>query len=259
MMMMQAAATYAGSSLSLPNLMLRLLNRALQVDSRTAQMSALRREDNVQFQLPCHWTSRSLVRLHGSGQLAVIKRREVDNQVVLDGEDGVGLEPWVVFGVDLSDTWLVALLCDHQVDVCWTHRVTVKGSEEVPGWAVLWEGVCCWTQAVNSVFAVLVRLELSAQVVVRLVVWILEIVFAVTGRLPHVEGGVWDGLAGLHIADDTVHVGDDTILWLVLDDGVTKFSPWCVRGPEGTENSGGSRDVARVIDLDVVGNFSNKA
>lgn len=44
------------------------------------------------------------------GQL--FDRVEVDDEVVLDGEDGVGGEPWVVLGVDLSDDGLVLVVCD---------------------------------------------------------------------------------------------------------------------------------------------------
>ena len=34
---------------------------------------------------------------------------KVDNEIVLDGKDGVGGQPWVVLGVDLSDDSLVLL------------------------------------------------------------------------------------------------------------------------------------------------------
>lgn len=236
-----------------------LLNRTLQVRTLTAQVSVARREHDIQLQLPSRGASRSLMWLHARRKLALIKGRKVDDEIVLDGEDGVGLEPGVVFGVDLGDTGLVSVLGDPQVDVGGTHRVAIERGEELPGWAVLREGVGGGSQAVESVFAVLVRLELSAEVVVGLVVGILEVVFAVAGGLPHVKGGVRDGLVGLHVADDAVHVGDDAVLGLVLDDGVSELSPRGVGGPEGTEDSGRRGDVVRVVDLNVVGDFGDEA
>lgn len=41
---------------------------------------------------------------------------EVDDEIVLDGEHGVGLEPWVVLGVDLCDDGLVVWVGDLQMD-----------------------------------------------------------------------------------------------------------------------------------------------
>lgn len=46
------------------------------------------------------------VELLGAALLALVVL-EVDHQVVLDGEDSVGCEPWVVLGVDLGDDVLV--------------------------------------------------------------------------------------------------------------------------------------------------------
>lgn len=120
------------------------------------------------------------------------------------------------------------------------------------------EGVCGGSETVQSVLSVRVRLELSAEVVVGLVVWVLEIVFSVRRGLPHVEGDVGDWLVGLHVADDTVHVGDDTALGLVLDDGFFELAPWGVGGPEGAEDGGGGGDVVGVVNLDEVGDFSYK-
>ena len=39
---------------------------------------------------------------------------KVDNEIVLDGKDGVGSEPGVVFGVDLGDDGLVVVVGDLQ-------------------------------------------------------------------------------------------------------------------------------------------------
>jgi hypothetical protein len=55
------------------------------------------------------------------------------------------------------------------------------------------------------VFAILIASELSAQVVIRLVVWVLEIVFSVRGRLPDIHDGIRDALSSKHIGDFAVH------------------------------------------------------
>lgn len=57
-----------------------------------------------------------------AGGRVVLDGVEVDHEVVLDGEDGVGGEPGVVFGVDLGDDGLVAFVCDLGVRVSWTFK-----------------------------------------------------------------------------------------------------------------------------------------
>ena len=102
------------------------------------------------------------------------------------------------------------------MDVGGTHGVPVDGLEEFPGGTVLGEGVGGGSEAVESVLALVVGLELAAEVVVcegR----VLEIVLAVAAGLPHVEGDVGDRLVGDEIADDAVHVSDLAFV-LVLDD-----------------------------------------
>ncbi len=47
---------------------------------------------------------------------------EVDNQVVLHGEDGVDVEMGVVGGVDLVDNGGIVGVRDHQVNVRRAHR-----------------------------------------------------------------------------------------------------------------------------------------
>lgn len=199
------------------------------------------------------------MRLHTFRKLAVIKGGEIHHEIVFNGENGVRCEPRVVFGVDLRDAGFVAVFRDSQVDVCGTHGVAVQCGKEIPGRAVLREGVGCGAETVEAVFAIGVRLEFSAEVIVGLVVWVLEVVFSVRGGLPEVEGCVGDGFVGLHVADDAVHVGYDSVFGLVLDDGVAEFSPGGVGGPEGSEDGGGGGDVVGVVDLDVVGDFGDEA
>ena len=52
-------------------------------------------------------------------------------------------------------------------------------------------------QAVQLVLAILVRLELAAQIVVALVVGVLKVVFAIAARLPEVERDIRDRLVCL--------------------------------------------------------------
>lgn len=112
--------------------------------------------------------------------------------------------------------------------------------------------------AVEPVFAVLVGLELAAQVVGRLVLRVLEVVLAVGAGLPDVEDGVGDGLAGQQVGDGAVHEGDAARGVGVLDDGGAVVAEGGVGGPEGAEDGGGSRvDVA--LGHDFVGDFINEA
>lgn len=178
---------------------------------------------------------------------------------VLAGVEGGGCRVIGAYlGVDLSDAGLVSLMRDHQMDMCGTHRMSINRLEQLPRRTVLWKRVCSWSEAVQAVFAILVGLELSAQVVVALVRGILEVIFAVAARLPHVEGDIGDRVLGLEIAHDAVHVGDGALVG-VLDDAVAQVSPWGVGAPEWSEDSCGGWDVVWLVDLDVVGNLSNEA
>jgi hypothetical protein len=149
------------------------------------------------------------------------------------------------------------VLTYHKVNVSGTHRVPVHSLEELPGRTVCGERVGGGPKAVQPVLALVVRLELAAEVVVceRRV---LEIVLAVAAGLPHVEGDVGDGLVGDEIADDAVHVGDLALV-LVLDDRVAELAPGGVGRPEGTEDGGGGGLVFGVVGWDVVGDLGDKA
>lgn len=68
------------------------------------------RQHNVQSQLFCRRPARSLVLAHDLWHL--FDGYEVDNKVVLDGEDGVGGQPRVVLGVDLGDDGLIIVVRD---------------------------------------------------------------------------------------------------------------------------------------------------
>lgn len=145
----------------------------------------------------------------------------------------------------------------HHVDVRGTHWVTVKKLEELVCWTVLWERVGGWAETDESVLSLVVGLELSSQVVVALVVWVLEIVLSVGGCLPDVDAHIWKRLFGGHVGDDSVHECDKTAWRGVLDDRGVKFSPWCVGAPEWTENGCRCWGIASVGG-DVVCDFSHE-
>jgi hypothetical protein len=81
-----------------------VLDRVTVADGET-----LGREDDVELELPGGSAAGTLVL---AGGRVVLDGLEVDDEVVLDGEDGVGGEPGVVLGVDLGDDGLVVLVGD---------------------------------------------------------------------------------------------------------------------------------------------------
>lgn len=143
------------------------------------------------------------------------------------------------------------------MDVSGSHGVPVNGLEELPGRTVFGERVGGGPEAVEPVLALVIGLELAAEVVVG-EGWVLEVVFAVAAGLPHVEGDIGDGLVGHEVADHTVHISDLALVG-VLDDGIAELAPGSVGRPEGTEDGGRCGVVVGVVCLDVVGDFGDEA
>lgn len=81
-----------------------VLDRVAVVDSET-----LGREDDVELELASGSAAGALVL---AGGRVVLDGLEVDDEVVFDGEDGVGGEPRVVLGVNLGDDGLVVFVGD---------------------------------------------------------------------------------------------------------------------------------------------------
>ena len=81
-----------------------VLDRVTVADGET-----LGRQDDVELKLAGGSAAGTLVL---AGGRVVLDGLEVDDEVVLDGEDGVGGEPGVVLGVDLGDDGLVILVGD---------------------------------------------------------------------------------------------------------------------------------------------------
>jgi hypothetical protein len=116
------------------------------------------------------------------------------------------------------------------------------------------ERVRSWLVAVEPIPSLLVASELSAQVVGRLVVRVLEVVLAVCTRLPDVEDGAGDGLLGVEICDGAMHEGSLAVGSRVLDDGAAVLPEGRVGRPEGSEDAGGGGLFAGLIDV-FVGDF----
>lgn len=184
-------------------------------------------------------------------------RLEVDDEVVLDGKDGVDTEMGIVAGVDLVDDGGVVRVGDLQVDVRGPHGRAVHKVEQHPCGPVGGQRVRRWVVAVPPEIAVLVRKELAAEVVVALV-GVLEVVLAVGGGLPDVKEGADNGLASLQVTQLAVHEGDLAVRVGVLDDGIPEFAEGGVGGPERTQDDVGSGRVA-VIQHDLVGDLVDQS
>lgn len=144
------------------------------------------------------------------------------------------------------------------MDVRGSHRMSVNRSQELIRWAVRGKRICGWSEAVETVLAILVCLVLSSKIVVALVIWILEVIFAVAACLPQIECNVGDWLLCCKISDSAMHVSDQSFV-LVLDNAVAQFSPRGVRRPERTKDGSGRGNVVRIVGLDKVGDFSDKS
>ena len=81
-----------------------MLDRVTVADGKT-----LGRKDDVELKLTGGSAAGALVL---AGGRVVLDGLEVDDEVVFDGEDGVGGEPRVVLGVNLGDDGLVVFVGD---------------------------------------------------------------------------------------------------------------------------------------------------
>lgn len=113
-------------------------------------------------------------------------------------------------------------------------------------------------QDVEVIATVIVGAELAAQVIGFLVLWVLEVVFAVRGGLPYVKDGVGDAPFCDDVGDTAAHQGDLSIV-RAADDGVAKFAERGVRAPEGSEDRGGSGRVISGFYDEFVADFVDEA
>lgn len=163
---------------------------------------------------------------------------EWNNEIVLDGEDGVDREMRVVIGVNLVDDSGIIRMGDHEMDMSRTHRGAVHKSEKDTGRAVGREGVWSRVVAVPEELSILVCPELATEVVLCLF-RVLEIVLTVGRGLPDVTNGANNWLSSLHVFDDSMHVGNSAMRVAILNNAVAKLTEWSVGRPEGAENDVG--------------------
>lgn len=117
-------------------------------------------------------------------------------------------------------------------------------------WAIGGQRVRSRVVAVQPVLAILVSLELAAQVVGRLVVWILEVVFSIGASLPDVEDGTGNRLSCDEVRDGAVHLANAALRVGVLDDGAAVVPEGRIGRPKGTEDGRGCGiDIALGDDL----------
>lgn len=124
----------------------------------------------------------------------------------------------------------------HDVNVGRAHGVAIHQRQQLVRRTIGGQRVGSGVVAVEPVFAVLVGLELAAQIVGGLVLRVLEVVFAVGAGLPDVEDGAGDGLAGQQVGDGAVHQGDAAFGVGVLDDGAAVLAEGGVGRPEGAQD-----------------------
>lgn len=129
--------------------------------------------------------------------------------------------------------------------------VTVHDAEKCASSTISGKRIGGWLVAVVPVLALLVCGELAAEVVRLLVVGILEIVLSIRACLPDINDCSRDALLGVEVLDYAMHESHLAVWVWVADDGVAKVAEGRVRGPEGSEDCGGGRRLAGLIDVHV--------
>lgn len=136
--------------------------------------------------------------------------------------------------------------------------MTIHERNELVSRAIVRQRVCRGIIAVEPVPAVLVGCEFTAQVIGRLVLGVLEVVFAIGAGLPDVHDGAGDGLAGEEMGNGAVHFADTT-LWIgILDDRAAVVAERGGRRPEGAED-GRRRRIGVILGDDLVGYLVNES
>ncbi len=96
----------------------------------------------------------------------------------------------------LAKIWAERERAYHEMDMGRSHWVSIQQFQQNTSRPIGRQRVRSRFQAVEVVLSILVGLELSTQVVVRLVVWVLEIVFSVRRCLPDIDYSTWNSLSG---------------------------------------------------------------
>jgi hypothetical protein len=138
---------------------------------RSIRLDGLRAQRDVVFQIQL-------------GLGVALARLEVHDQIVLNGEDRIGLEVLVIIGVELRDDGVVVGMCDlqeksvpaglrskvggaffgpyHQVNMRGSHGRSVHERQQLPGRSIARQRVRRRPEAVVVIIAVGVRPELAA-------------------------------------------------------------------------------------------------
>lgn len=205
----------------------------------------LRRQANVILQLQF-------------GILITLQRREINNQIVLDGKHGVRAQIGVVAREDLRGHAREVRMADHEMDVGGPHGVAVQQLQQQPGGTVRGQRVRGRPQDVEVVVAVLVGAELAAQVVGLLVLGVLEVVLAVGRGLPDVDHDVRDRFLGDKVGDSAAHEGGLAVV-RAADDVVAVFAEGGVGRPERAQDGRGGRRIVRAGFDELVRDFIDEA
>lgn len=207
----------------------------------------------ISIRFSISWCEQEVVLEFQRGLGVVFQRLKVDDEIVLDSENGIGLQPWIIVGVDLVHHLLVSVRRNHHVDVRRSPWMTVQQLQKLPRRPIPRQRIRRRLQAVVVIVALRIRLELSAQVVGALVVGVLEVVLSIRRRLPDVDRGIDNGLLGIEVDDFAVHERDLAVV-LVLHDLVAQLAPGGVGGPEWAEDGAGGGNFAGFRDV-FVGDF----
>ena len=90
-------------------------------------------------------------------------------------------------------------------------------------------------KAAVVVVAVGVSPKLSAQIIVRLILGVLKVVFPIRRSLPDVDNGSWDAILGHEIGDTSMHQGHLPLVG-TLYDAVPKLTERCIRAPKWSQD-----------------------
>lgn len=116
--------------------------------------------------------------------------------------------------------------------------MAIHQSKKLMGWTVRGQRVSRRVIAVEPVIAIFIRSELATEVVGRLVLRVLEVIFAVGAGLPDVKDGSGDGLASDKVSDGAVHLAHSALGIGILNDGGAVVTERSVGRPEGSEDGG---------------------
>lgn len=160
--------------------------------------------------------------------LLVLDWRKVQQKIVLDSACHVRLEVLIIIRIQLRGDANVVGMRDHDVNMRRPVRVPSHDLQQICRWTRSVDCILGRFQAVEPELALLVCLELAAQVVPGLVLGIECVVFAIGARLPHVEDSARNALSCINIFDHAVEECLLSVFWHVLDDTAAELTERCL-------------------------------